>query len=56
MKVDNLVRQESAAPPLRPDWALGIPKCLAREAIKNWTEFQNFNKRTQMPGCKHGKL
>ena len=48
--------QASAAQPLRPQRALGIPNCLVREAIKNWTELQHFNKRTQMPDCKHGKL
>ena len=40
----KLARQASAAPPLSPEPALGIPKCLAREAIKNWTELQHFNK------------
>ena len=55
-EADKLARQASAALLLSPEPALGIPKCLAREAIKNWTELQHFNKWTQMPGCKHGKL
>jgi hypothetical protein len=53
---DKLARKASAILPLGPEPALGIPKCLAREAIKNWTELQHFNTWTQMPGCKHGKL
>ena len=55
-EADKLARKASAALPLGPEQALGIPKCLAREAIKNWTEFQHFSKWMQMPGCKHGKL
>ena len=53
---DTLARQASAAPPLGLEPAVGIPKCLAREAIKNWTELQHLNKWIHMPGCKHGKL
>ena len=34
-KADKLARQASAALPLGPEPYLGIPKCLAREAIKN---------------------
>jgi hypothetical protein len=41
---------------LGPEPALGTPRCLARKAIKNWTELQHYNTWTQMPGCKHGKL
>ena len=36
--------------------SLGIPKCLARQAIKNCTKLQHLNKWIHMPGCKHGKL
>ena len=32
----------SAMPLLGPEPALGIPKCLLREAIKNWTEMQHL--------------
>jgi hypothetical protein len=55
-KADKLARQGSAAPLLGPEPALGTPRCLAREAIKNWTEFQHFTTWTHKPGCKHGKL
>jgi hypothetical protein len=41
---------------LGPELALGIPKRLAREAIKSWTEYQHFSTRKVMPGCRHGKL
>jgi ribonuclease HI len=34
---EKLARQASAMPLLGPQPALGIPKCLAREAIKSWT-------------------
>jgi len=43
-------------PLLGPEPALGIPKCLAREAIKSWTEYQHFSTWKDMPGCRHGKL
>jgi ribonuclease HI len=42
-QADKLARQASATPILSPELALGIPKCLAREAIKNWTEHQHYN-------------
>jgi hypothetical protein len=48
--------QGSAAQLLGPEPALGTPRCLAREAIKNWSEFQHFTTWTHKPGCKHGKL
>ena len=40
-EADKLARQESATPLLSPRSALGIPKCLVREAIKNWTDVQH---------------
>jgi hypothetical protein len=43
-------------PLLGPELALGIPKCLAREAIKNWTENKHYNARRNLPGHRHGKL
>jgi hypothetical protein len=43
-------------PLLGPEPALGIPKCLAREAINSWTEYQHFSTWKVMPGCRHGKL
>jgi hypothetical protein len=38
---DKLARQASAMPLFGPEPALGIRKCLAREAIKSWTEYQH---------------
>jgi ribonuclease HI len=55
-EADKLARQGSAAPLLGPEPALGTPRCLARDAIKNWTELQHFTTWTHKPGCKHGKL
>jgi len=55
-QTDKLARQASAMPILGPEPALGIPKCLAREAIKNWTEPQHFSTWKDTPGCRHGKL
>ena len=43
-------------PLLGPESALGISKCLAREAIKSWTEYQHFSTWEIAPGCRHGKL
>jgi len=48
--------QASAMPLLGPEPALGIPKCSAGEAIKNWTEVQHHNARRDLPGLRHGKL
>jgi hypothetical protein len=55
-QADKLARQASATPILGPEPALGIPKCLARKAIQNWTEHQHYNTWKDMPGCRHGKL
>jgi ribonuclease HI len=41
-EADKLARQASATPLLRREPALGIPRCSAREAIKNWTEYQHY--------------
>jgi hypothetical protein len=43
-------------PLLGPEPALGIPKCSAREAIKNWTYYQHHSAWRDLPGQKHGKL
>jgi hypothetical protein len=43
-------------PLLGPEPALVIPKCLAREAIKSWTEYQHSKNWKTAPGCRHGKL
>ena len=53
---DKLARQASALPILGPEPALRIPKCLAREAIKNWTKHQHFSTWKDTPGCRNGKL
>jgi ribonuclease HI len=37
-EADKLARQASAMPLLGPEPAHGIPRCSAREAIKNWAE------------------
>jgi hypothetical protein len=55
-QADKLVRQASATSILGPEPALGIPKCWAREAIKNWTEHQHFSTWKNTPSCRHGKL
>jgi hypothetical protein len=49
-EADKLARQVSATPLLGSEPALGIPKCLAREAIKNWTENQHYNAWKNLPG------
>jgi hypothetical protein len=36
--------------------ALGIPRCLTREAIKNWTEYQHHTAWRDLPGHRYGKL
>ena len=53
---DKLARQASAMLLLGPEPALGILKCLAREAIENWTERKNYSAWTDLPGHRHGKL
>jgi ribonuclease HI len=42
-KADKLATQGLATPLLGPEPALGIPRCSAREAIKNWLENQHRN-------------
>jgi len=37
-EADKLARQASATALPGPELAIGIPKCSAREAIKNWTK------------------
>jgi len=54
-EADKLARQASAMPLHGPEPALGIPKCSAREAIKNWTEVQHHSAWRDFPGHKHGK-
>jgi len=54
-EADKLARQASAMPLLGPEPALRIPKCSAREAIKNWTEHQHYRAWRDLPGHRHGK-
>jgi hypothetical protein len=53
---DRLAGQASAMLLLGPEPALGIPKCLTREAIKSWTEYEHFSTWKIVPGCRHRKL
>jgi hypothetical protein len=55
-EADMLARHASATPLLGPEPALGIPNCLVREAIKNWTETQHLRAWIDLPGLRHGKL
>jgi hypothetical protein len=55
-KADKLVRQAAAMTLLGPEPALGIPRCSARVAIKNWTEIQHYTTWKNLPGYRHGKL
>jgi hypothetical protein len=55
-EADKLARQVSAMPLLGPEPALGIPKCSAIEAIKNWTEVQHYSAWRDLPGRRHDKL
>jgi len=55
-EADKLARQESAIPLLGSEPALGMPKCSAREAIKNWTEHQIHSAWRHLPGLRHGKI
>jgi hypothetical protein len=41
---------------LGPEPALRIAKCSAREAIKNWTEYQHYSAWRDLPGHRYGKL
>jgi hypothetical protein len=49
-EADKLARQVSATPLLGPEPAVGIPKCLAREAIKNWNENEHYIAWKNLPG------
>jgi ribonuclease HI len=55
-EADKLARQASAKPLLGPEPALGIARCLTREAIKNWTEYEHDSAWKNLPGQRHGKL
>jgi len=55
-EADKLAKRASDVPLLGPEPALGIPKCSAREAIKNWTEVQHHSAWRDLPGHRNGKL
>jgi ribonuclease HI len=55
-KADKLARQASATSIIGPEPSLGIPKHMARKAIKKWTEHQHLRTWKDMPGYKYGKL
>jgi ribonuclease HI len=55
-EADKLARKASAMPLLCPEPALGIPRCSAREAIRNWTECQHYISWKDLPRHRHGKL
>jgi len=55
-EADKLARQASATLLHGPEPALGIPKCSAKEAIKNWTEHQHYSTWSNLPGHRHGTL
>jgi hypothetical protein len=53
---DKLARQGAAMSLLGPELALGIPRCSATEAIKNWTELQHCTAWKNLPAHRHGEL
>jgi hypothetical protein len=53
---DKLARHALSKLLLGAEPALGIPRCLTREAIKNWTEYQHHTAWRDLPGHRHGKL
>ena len=55
-QADKLVRQASAKPIVGPEPAIGVPKCLAREAIKNWTEHQHLSTWKDISGCRYNSF
>jgi hypothetical protein len=55
-KLIKLARQASAMPLLGLEPAVGIPRCSAREAIKNWIEYQHYIAWKDLPGHRYGKL
>jgi ribonuclease HI len=55
-EADELAGQASTMPLTSPEPALGIPKCLAREALRTWTINQHYRTWKDLPGLRHGKL
>jgi hypothetical protein len=55
-EADRLARHVSGLPLQDPEQALGIPRCLVREAIRAWTMKQHFCTWRDLTGHRHGKL
>ena len=55
-EADNLTRQASDMSLLGSELALGIHRCVAREAIRNWTEHQHYSAWKVLPAHRHGEL
>jgi hypothetical protein len=54
-KAYKLVRQGAATPLIGPEPALAIPRCSAREAIKNWIKCQHRIAWKNLPGHRRCK-
>jgi hypothetical protein len=54
-KAGDLARQGAAMTLIGPEPAVGIPRCSARVAIKNWTEIQHCTTWKNLPGYRNGK-
>jgi hypothetical protein len=55
-EADELARQASAKPLHNPESALAIPKRLATEEIKSWTEYQHHSTWRDLPGHRCVKI
>jgi hypothetical protein len=55
-EAEKLARRASAKPLRGPEPAIGIPRCLTREAINNWTEHQQHSAWRDLPGHRYVKL
>jgi hypothetical protein len=55
-EADKFARHASAKLLLGPDPAVGIPVCLTRETIKNWTEYQHHSTLRDLPDHRHCKF
>ena len=55
-EANKLARQALDKSLLGPEPAVGIPRCAAIEAIKNWTEHQHYSAWKDLPDHRNGKL
>jgi hypothetical protein len=55
-EADKFAKQVSAMPLIGPEPALGIPTCLAIEAIRTWITNQHHHAWKDLPRHRHGKL